>query len=214
MLAEEYAAYLHGERVALVGGYGEPSEEELADYSVVVRCNNHWRRQAGRIDALYHNGFKEQWKYFDVELAKSGLKYIISNADTGLHAAVRAWGREHKIPVMGFTRFDPPEQHPSPWLLDLYKRIPVPSIGAIALYHLLLQPLNELYVTGMNLSTHLKASVDNSHGWDKHARLFSDLEKEDARLSFSKTLAQAIEELLDLPEENGLSSADTVQASR
>lgn len=41
-------------RVAIVGGHD--SVADVSGYDVVVRTNNHWQRQGGRIDALFHCG--------------------------------------------------------------------------------------------------------------------------------------------------------------
>lgn len=49
-----YQRYLQGKSICLVGGDDRIDFSRIHSYDVVVRINNHWLRQKGRCDVLYH----------------------------------------------------------------------------------------------------------------------------------------------------------------
>jgi hypothetical protein len=191
---------LYGARIAIVGGYDLPDESELDQYDFVVRTNNHWIRQRGRINGLFHcctpkldaekligeKQFKRQVEFVGCPTFAHSFKYF------------REFCLKTGIPMIGHS---PTDSGPdNAWRLRLgnwlFKEgVGEPFTGAIAMAYFLSLPVKEVYMTGMNLYQHDPERDEGliAHNPAVHAKLYAETAFLDSRLKLDSTLEQALE---------------------
>lgn len=147
---------LQGKRVALVGG-AQPDfcAGDYLQADLVVHVNNHWLRHRGRIEALYHNCNRDvPIEELDAEgFPWDALQFVIGNRTQCGHRKLAK-----RLEEIGVLYIDPSHDEfggPNPfgpeheWLNDFRKRLQChPLMGVIAAYHLLIYPIDRLFLTG------------------------------------------------------------------
>ena len=197
LLAAEnpFAELLAGKRVALVGGSPVWDREAAEARDLVVRLNNNHSHQGGRCDILYHEG--SQVLPPALQLVP-GLKFAQLNACQPGHQGLLELCHHHRIPVQLYTHAIYGGHSPLPsgeWCNRLGKILGThPLTGVAAAYHLSLQPVAELFLTGFDfyaLSSGLP-SDRHSHKIEPQAAFLRALLKGDPRLSADPHLGEAL----------------------
>ncbi len=178
---------MYGKRIAIVGG-AEYDQAELEGFDLVARTNNHWERQGGQFDMLYHCG-----GYAPV--LQPGVQYIAYPSWASKRRDVEREALHNDVRLLPYdeTGKDPADW----WFRNLWCRlrcfhpVGVPLTGFAGAAHLLSQPIKELYLTGMDLYV----ETIKDHGWGHnltgHARILLDWLAWEKRLRVSDRLLQA-----------------------
>lgn len=190
---------LQGKTVCVIGGYDAISAEMAEAADVVVRINQHWRRQGGRIDGMYMatcdpftppakppifmayritGVYMRQYQLYCIEHGVIQVPF-----QNELYAGVSPLGPEYE------------------WTNVLNKRIGAkPFTGMLAIAHLLSFPVKAVYVTGMDFYQKCQGfetleTLDggtirkrDAHVLDPQMAWLKQLAAEDARLYIDRDL--------------------------
>lgn len=199
---------IHDRRVAIVGGLDVP-EDELAEYDLVIRTNNHWLRTGGRIHGLFHAGCMNPDPI-------AVLSEVARNEDFEL-VALPSWssacGRvvDYMSDDMSYWKciyFDDSGMSPKHfWYANLcrklrtFKDCGVPLTGFSAAAWALVRPIGRLYMTGMNLYGN-REDRREPHNLYGHAKLLMEWMKVDTRVRACPELIQSAKLIIE-EEEHG-----------
>ena len=180
----DYADFLRGKAVALVGGHDHIDWDRVNLSDVVIRINGHWARQGGRIDSIYDSCASDIChKFYNHEDVRKQLKFAMLNIT---HIFFSHEGSEYRkitktlcdynIPwdfyvhapaklfsVMEQLKEVPPRHQ---WYVDwIHKWGLYPLTGILAIQHLLQQPISSLYIDGMDLGRSQIKNQKSKRSW-------------------------------------------------
>lgn len=187
--------------VAIIGGYDD-GIEDVSDYDVVARTNNHWLRQGGRIDALWHCGgplpHVNPDKLIENETFRETCK-LVGTPDYPCHSSTwREYCHEHGVELV----FHPPHkgfrEELDRYLMDHGVGQPLTGIIAMA-YYLSRDDVSEVFLTGQNLYHHEpdRDSCVIAHNPFWHAMFIRSKMLTDSRLNVDRTMAGALQSFVD-----------------
>lgn len=140
------------ESIAIVGGASQWNRQQAEQCDIVVRCNDTWIKQGGRVDAVYVGGTCSP-----PEQTVPGVHWVIAS---GAIATLEQWS---KFTDNGYCHDLIPWRSPlsalpssvgvhNHWVSALVRTLrSVPLTGVLALRHLTLMPIKSVFVTGMDL---------------------------------------------------------------
>ena len=157
---EEYSEYLRGKRVCLVGPSGHIEDLNQRDiiesYDVVVRLNRSWPVpetlqicSGVRTDVLYtclKVGCRPVKSLVKTREFKENVNFLVFPFPNSLPFSrdITQFNRENRYKIP-FIFFDSAEYQKMGGIIKT-----IPNTGTSAIVHLLLQPIKELYITGVS----------------------------------------------------------------
>ena len=206
----KYADLLWDKSVTIVGGREIDEEErcKVESYDLIVRINNHWERNGPnnntgrypRTNILYWCGapfFKAPLN----ELRRAGFRFACMHSGGRSHM-LASWMKELGIPYITYDHekltckagahkvLEPKDKWFETWKrkYDLH-----PLTGVIAIRHISLFPVRELYVTGMDFYGVKKYEEKwGGHVIGPHKDYLRDLAQLDDRVKYSDILKGAL----------------------
>lgn len=202
-----YVNLVSGKRIALVGGapLSDLDEERIEECDLVCHTNDHWLKHGGRGELVYMEGGKlyEEKRSYGYE---NVLKFaqIFHGRARGKEFA--AWCDEHEIPHCPYGSTQETEDamfSPVSWwpqtLAKLYDFFPF--TGVCAAYHLLLHPIQQLYVCGMTLYQQEDGTFPwriGMHFMTPNVHFWRDLKAMQwARVNYSESMQSALDAYRD-----------------
>jgi hypothetical protein len=169
----DYAEFVRGKKIALVGPYCPPPDEELEQFDLVIRFNAHYTPKH-RADIVYHNG-----SVSIIPELFAVPKWFVCRAHfpPHMHRELFRLAKIHKT-LLFKLGWD-----------DVRKTgLRCPTIGLMALVHLLgFQPA-ELHLLGQNLYGHIPRANKGGHQLPNHAQRFLELREQHENIFFSEEL--------------------------
>lgn len=152
--AIEFYNFVYGKSVALVGGAKLWDRETAESCDLMIRCNEHFADQGGRVDVLYHAGNPPDRSIL-IELERVEVKFMQLPLVFCFDGFIAEYCDKRNIPyeLWGRTRYqahrgEKPEYE---WTNSFYRELGTdPFTGVFAIEHLLRQPINKLFITGMD----------------------------------------------------------------
>lgn len=201
----EYTYYLDNKNVVIVGGASECVDLEMIENAdLVVRVNDHWRKQRGRCDILYASGvlplmivmgaepLEPDWVMFNFNLTLEDLPEQEQFCRWADHNAV-SYDRFYQCQFRDLNPRGPGYE----WANILYKRInTMPFTGIMAAYHLSLFPVRAIGLTGFSFYQTPSGVIPHNrgpHNLRAQVLLLQTMFGTDARLYCDRTLADILE---------------------
>lgn len=206
-----YHSILKGKSIAIVGGHNDVDWARVNKCDLVVRINDHYPRQGGRLDILYHHcGDEADYSMF----AKGPIittKFIWLNRMQCLFGPSRfswlarychdnkiTWAPYYHAPKSCFDlvvelKGIPDEDR---WPEDFSEVYDVYAFtGVLALHHLTLYPIRSIYVDGMTFYQEEGVTPVRfgCHSIPKQVDYVNYLRLHDGRVSYSEVLLKAID---------------------
>lgn len=210
----DYKNFLEGRSVALIGGDDDIDWNRVNECSVVVRVNDHWKRQRGRCDVLYYSCARDIGVdiFSYPELYSGGLEWCWLNKTHHIFAqgqnffTAKAKCAEHKVkqlqywhaPMELFHLCEPLQhlQEEELWTKELSTKYSFhPLTGLLALEHIRLSGAWTIYVTGMSLYREPNGALPGhagAHSIPPQVSYLRDLMKDD-RITYSPVLLRSID---------------------
>lgn len=213
----DYAEFLKGKRVVVIGGNDATIDKEmLMGADVVVRINGHWMRQGGRCDAVYYScssdvsleQFKNKEFISRVKWVWANSTHVLFSSSAGnFYEVMRLMSNVMNVkvgtyfhgPAEAFEVFEhlrnltPAEK----WAKELSAKHKFhPFTGLLAVHHLLLHNPREVWLTGMSFYRHSDGEFPahaGAHEVRSNIRYVAWLKDNEPRVYLDKTLSGIVD---------------------
>lgn len=212
LLNEElFTKYVTGREVVVVGGADKAITLDIRHADIVVRINNHWLRQGGGCDVLYHTiksphiSIEDLWadkefapSFFMMNAVDDAFEIGLIKTPTRMKAI--NWCSENNVETGSFVQNMygdcNPYDYTLDWLPQLHQKYnAVLFTGLIAVAHMARYPVSTLTVTGMNFYIDSDTNPDRNQGLHNvrgNIQFLRDLEAQDSRVFLDPAIHAAI----------------------
>jgi len=196
-----YFDMLRNKNICIVGGCDNYDETFLNQFDVVIRINNHWVRQGGQCNVLYHcldRGLEEITEL--LTLFPKRLIMHLNTTSTDI-LPLKADFPKHIYYEFKQARFIKPSPYgPEHEWLNVLQNIYCTDFftGIVALADTLRYPINRVFVCGMDLYVTLEHNGRvGKHLLPGNLNYLRDLKRSAPRVQFDQPLNEALEHYIE-----------------